>query len=73
MASSNQGTHPSVEHRSAGEGTIRAIVQDAYGSPEVLRLEHIDMPAIAANEVTDALRQLEAGLVRGKIVSTVAS
>jgi NADPH:quinone reductase-like Zn-dependent oxidoreductase len=31
--------------------TMRAVIQDAYGSTEVLRLEEIDRPEIAANEV----------------------
>ena len=30
---------------------MRAIVQDAYGSSDVLRLTEIDLPEIAANEV----------------------
>ena len=30
---------------------MRAIVQDAYGSSDVLRLAEIDLPEIAANEV----------------------
>ena len=30
---------------------MRAIVQDAYGSSDVLRLAEIDRPEIAANEV----------------------
>ncbi len=32
-------------------GKMRTIVQDAYGSSDVLRLGEIDRPEIAANEV----------------------
>ena len=42
---------------------MRAIVQDAYGSTDVLRLAEIDKPDIAANEVLVKVRA--AGLDRG--------
>ena len=44
-------------------GVMRAIVQDAYGSTDVLRLDEIARPAIAANEVLVEVRA--AGLDRG--------
>jgi NADPH:quinone reductase-like Zn-dependent oxidoreductase len=47
----------------SGAATMRAIVQDAYGSTEVLRLDEIPRPAIAANEVLVEVRA--AGLDRG--------
>jgi len=43
--------------------TMRAIVQDAYGSAEVLELETIDRPAIGAGEVL--IEVAAAGLDRG--------
>jgi NADPH:quinone reductase-like Zn-dependent oxidoreductase len=45
------------------EATMRAIVQDTYGSAEVLRLAHIDRPTPAADEVLLQVRA--AGLDRG--------
>jgi NADPH:quinone reductase-like Zn-dependent oxidoreductase len=42
---------------------MRAIVQDAYGSADVLRVAEIDRPAIAANEVL--LKVRAAGMDRG--------
>jgi NADPH:quinone reductase-like Zn-dependent oxidoreductase len=42
---------------------MRAIVQDGYGSTDVLRLAEIDKPVIAANEVL--LRVRAAGMDRG--------
>ena len=42
---------------------MRAIVQDAYGATDVLRLAEIDMPDIAASEVLVKVRA--AGLDRG--------
>lgn len=44
-------------------GAMRAIVQDAYGSTEVLRLAEIDRPEIAANEVL--VKVAAAGMDRG--------
>jgi NADPH:quinone reductase-like Zn-dependent oxidoreductase len=42
---------------------MRAIVQDAYGSSEILRLAEIDLPEIAANEVL--VEVAAAGMDRG--------
>ena len=42
---------------------MRAIVQDAYGSVDVLRLAEIDTPDIAPNEVLVKVRA--AGMDRG--------
>jgi NADPH:quinone reductase-like Zn-dependent oxidoreductase len=51
------------EQRRAAEGTMRAIVQDAYGSADVLRLAQVATPKIADNEVL--VRVHAAGLDRG--------
>jgi NADPH:quinone reductase-like Zn-dependent oxidoreductase len=48
---------------SAGETPMRAIVQEAYGSADVLHLAHIARPAIGENEVL--VRVHAAGLDRG--------
>lgn len=45
------------------EDTMQAIVQNGYGSADVLRLEQVTRPAIADNEVL--LRVHAAGLDRG--------
>jgi NADPH:quinone reductase-like Zn-dependent oxidoreductase len=45
------------------EGTMRAVVQDAYGSPEVFRLAQIRIPEVADNQVL--IRVHAAGLDRG--------
>jgi NADPH:quinone reductase-like Zn-dependent oxidoreductase len=47
----------------ATDAVMRAIVQDAYGSAEVLRLADIGTPGIAANEVLVRVRA--AGMDRG--------
>lgn len=44
-------------------GTMRAIVQHGYGTPEVLRMAEVDRPAIAADEVLIQVRA--AGVDRG--------
>ena len=49
--------------RHGERGTMRAIVQDGYGSAEVLRLAEIARPEIADNEVL--VRVHAAGLDRG--------
>jgi NADPH:quinone reductase-like Zn-dependent oxidoreductase len=54
---------PSVAASTPRAGRMRAIVQDAYGSTEVLRLGEIDRPEIAANEVL--VRVVAAGMDRG--------
>ena len=52
MAPTEQEARPSViGDKGSGATAIRAIVQDAYGSTDVLRLAEIDKPDIAANEV----------------------
>jgi len=43
--------------------TMRAVVQDTYGTADVLRLAEVDRPEIAANEVLISV--LAAGLDRG--------
>jgi hypothetical protein len=47
----------------ARETTMKAIVQDAYGSADVLELRDIDKPEIAENEVL--VRVHAAGVDRG--------
>ena len=47
----------------AADGTMRAIVQDRYGSADVLRLARIAPPKAADNEVLVRVRA--AGLDRG--------
>jgi len=49
--------------RRGEEDVMRAIVQDAYGSADVLRLAETDKPAIGANEVLVEVRP--AGVDRG--------
>jgi len=46
-----------------GHGSMRAIVQDAYGSHDVLRLGEIDRPDIAVDEVL--VKVVAAGMDRG--------
>ncbi len=50
---------------SAPERTMQAIVQDAYGTADVLRLERVAMPRIADTEVL--LRVHAAGVNRGTV------
>ena len=45
------------------EGTMRAVVQGAYGSPDVFRLAQIGIPEVADNQVL--VRVHAAGLDRG--------
>ena len=62
---------PERQHAAGGEttlaetaaGTMRAIVQDGYGSTDVLRLARIAPPEIAGREVL--VRVHAAGLDRG--------
>ena len=43
--------------------TMRAVVQDTYGTADVLRLDRVDRPEVAANEVL--IQVLAAGIDRG--------
>ena len=65
MRSESQPTEVGVDANSpaAAANTMRAIVQDTYGSADVLRLARISPPGIADNEVL--LRVHAAGLDRG--------
>ena len=47
----------------AGPGTMHAVVQDAYGTPEVFRVAEVAVPAIADDEVL--VRVHAAGVDRG--------
>ena len=51
------------EQRQAARGTMRAIVQDGYGTADVLRLAQVATPTIGDNEVLVRVRA--AGLDRG--------
>ncbi len=51
------------EHPADGTATMRAIVQDAYGDADVLRLERVARPAIGEGKVL--VRVHAAGLDRG--------
>ncbi len=64
MGSTEPAERPSDLTASAADG-MRAIVQDAYGSADVLRLAEIARPDIAANEVLVKVRA--AGLDRGTL------
>ncbi len=65
MRSESQPTEVGVDANSPGtaENTMRAIVQDTYGSADVLRLARISPPEIAEDEVL--LHVHAAGLDRG--------
>jgi NADPH:quinone reductase-like Zn-dependent oxidoreductase/SAM-dependent methyltransferase len=63
MAPERQGTGTVAHGPPATGSTMQAIVQDAYGSADVLRLASISPPEIAASEVL--LRVHAAGLDRG--------
>ncbi len=63
MEQEQQRTGTSMHSPPAAESTMQAIVQDAYGSADVLRLARIGPPEIAASEVL--LRVHAAGLDRG--------
>jgi len=47
----------------SGDATMRAIVQETYGSADVLRLDHINQPEVGDDEVL--IRVHAAGLDRG--------
>lgn len=51
------------QHTTAPEGTMRAVVQDGYGSSEVLRTTQVPVPAFGDAEVLVRVRA--AGLDRG--------
>jgi NADPH:quinone reductase-like Zn-dependent oxidoreductase len=57
------GADGRIEGSDSRSGAMRAIVQEAYGSVNVLRLAEIDKPVIAANEVLVDVRA--AGMDRG--------
>jgi NADPH:quinone reductase-like Zn-dependent oxidoreductase len=60
----SQEQHTAASHGAAGTArTMRAIVQDAYGSADVLRMARIPRPTPADNEVL--IRVRAAGLDRG--------
>lgn len=67
MAATEERAQPSVttapEAAGASTGTMWAIVQDTYGSVDVLRLSEIEQPQIAANEILVKVRA--AGMDRG--------
>jgi NADPH:quinone reductase-like Zn-dependent oxidoreductase len=54
---------PGLREAKPRVGSMRAIVQDAYGSSDVLRLGEIDQPEIAPNEVL--VQVVAAGMDRG--------
>jgi NADPH:quinone reductase-like Zn-dependent oxidoreductase len=62
----SQGQHAATgdaDIAATADGTMRAIVQDTYGSADVLRLARITLPKVADNQVL--LRVHAAGLDRG--------
>jgi NADPH:quinone reductase-like Zn-dependent oxidoreductase len=63
MTDGNRSTDAYASTTSQTQVRMRAIVQDAYGSADVLRLAVIDQPDIAANEVLVKVRA--AGMDRG--------
>ena len=54
---------PAMQDSKPSVGPMRAIVQDAYGSSDVMRLGEIDRPEIASNEVL--VEVVAAGMDRG--------
>ena len=62
-ASTTDATQPTGTTQPTQQGTMQAIVQDSYGTADVLRPARIDRPEIADNEVL--LRVHAAGLDRG--------
>ena len=58
-----QATQATKTREAAATATMRAVVQDSYGAPDVLKTASIDRPKIAANEVLIQVRA--AGIDRG--------
>src|SRR6185312_11415773 len=58
-----QAIQAATNREAAATATMRAVVQDSYGSPDVLRTAIIGRPKIAANEVLIQVRA--AGIDRG--------
>jgi NADPH:quinone reductase-like Zn-dependent oxidoreductase len=65
MGLQHQDTRPTNDANTPTqpEGTMRAIVQDAYGSPDVFRLAQITIPEVSDHQVLVRVRA--AGLDRG--------
>jgi NADPH:quinone reductase-like Zn-dependent oxidoreductase len=65
MGLQHQDTRPTNDANTPTqpEGTMRAIVQDAYGSPDVFRLAQITIPEVSDHQVL--VRVHAAGLDRG--------
>jgi NADPH:quinone reductase-like Zn-dependent oxidoreductase len=65
MGLKHQDTRPTNDANTPTqpEGTMRAIVQDAYGSPDVFRLAQITIPEVSDHQVL--VRVHAAGLDRG--------
>jgi NADPH:quinone reductase-like Zn-dependent oxidoreductase len=63
MEQEQQRTGTAAQGPPAAGSLMQAIVQDGYGTPDVLRLAHISPPEIAAGEVL--VRVHAAGLDRG--------
>ena len=63
MRSDSEHAEMSTNSAATSDGTMHAIVQDAYGTVDVLRLASIDRPEIADDEVL--LQVHAAGLDRG--------
>ncbi|MEV7607140.1 NAD(P)-dependent alcohol dehydrogenase [Paenarthrobacter sp. NPDC089322] len=64
MSTGRQAKEKSVtNHRGSGTPTMRAVLQEGYGSADVLRVGSITRPAIAPDEVI--IRVHAAGLDRG--------
>jgi NADPH:quinone reductase-like Zn-dependent oxidoreductase len=61
--SANEGHLTTAAGTESKSGTMRAVVQDVYGEADVLRLEQVARPEIAADEVL--LRVRAAGVDRG--------
>jgi NADPH:quinone reductase-like Zn-dependent oxidoreductase len=49
---------------------MKAITYRRYGTAEVLELRDVDKPVVDDRDAADALRYLEQGHARGKIIIT---